>query len=130
MANLSLAHNKLQGPIPWSFGKLISTVCLDLSDNNLSGEIFESLIEPCLKYINVSFNRLQGKIPYGGVIAQFSAQSFMGNQALCDPPQLKVPPCETSNVGQSTIIVIVRYLLLAMIATILALFLIFALMRN
>ncbi|KAK4577810.1 hypothetical protein RGQ29_028077 [Quercus rubra] len=96
LANLSLAHNKLQGPIPWSFGKLISTVCLDLSDNNLSGEIFESLIEPCLKYINVSFNRLQGKIPYGGVIAQFSAQSFMGNQALCDPPQLKVPPCETN----------------------------------
>ena len=54
----------------------------------------------------------------------------MGNQALCGPPQLKVPPSETSNVGQSTIIVIVMYLLLAMIATILALFLIFALLRN
>ena len=54
----------------------------------------------------------------------------MGNQALCGPPQLKVPPSETSNVGQSTIIVIVMYLLLAMIATILALFLIFALLRT
>ena len=131
LANLSLAHNKFQGPIPWSFGKLISMVCLDLSDNNLSGEIPKSLIElTCLKYFNVSFNRLQGKIPSGGVIAQFSAQSFMGNQALCGPPQLKVPPCETSIVGQSTIIVIVRYLLPAMIATILALFIIFALIRN
>ena len=106
-------------------------VCLDLSDNNLSGEIPKSLIElTCLKYFNVSFNRLQGKIPSGGVIAQFSAQSFMGNQALCGPPQLKVPPCETSIVGQSTIIVIVRYLLPAMIATILALFILFALIRN
>ncbi|KAM3705093.1 hypothetical protein ACJW31_03G054200 [Castanea mollissima] len=131
LANLFLAHNKFQGPIPLSFGKLISMVSLDLSDNNLSGEIPKSLIElTFLKYFNVSFNRLQGKIPYEGVIAQFSAQSFMGNQALCGPPQLKVPPCETSNVGQSTIIVIVRYLLPAMIAAILALFLIFALMRN
>ena len=131
MANLSFAHNKFKGPIPRSFGKLISMVCLDLPDNNLSGEIPKSLIKlTFLKYFNVSFNRLQGEIPFGGAIAQFSASSFMGNQALCGPPQLKVPPCEISNAGQSTIIVIVMYLLLAMIATILALFLIFALLRN
>ena len=54
----------------------------------------------------------------------------MGNQALCGPPQLKVPPCETSNVGQSTTAVIVRYILPAMITTILALFLIFTLLRS
>ena len=74
LANLSFAHNKFKGPIPRSFGKLISMVCLDLSDNNLSGEIPKSLIKlTFLKYFSVSFNRLQGKIPFEGVIAQFSA---------------------------------------------------------
>ncbi|XP_030923061.1 probable LRR receptor-like serine/threonine-protein kinase At3g47570 [Quercus lobata] len=130
LVSLSLAHNKFRGPIPQSFGMLISMEHLDLSDNNFSAEIPKSLMKlKCLKYFNVSFNRLQGEIPFGGAIAQFSASSFMGNQALCGPPQLKVPPCETSNAGQSTTAVILRYILPAMIATILALFLIFALLR-
>ena len=131
LVNLSLAHNKFQGPIPQSFGMLISMENLDLSDNNFSGEIPKSLTKlKCLKHFNVSFNRLQGEIPFGGAIAQSSASSFTGNQALCGPPQLKVPPCETSNVRQSTTTIIVRYILPTMIAIILALFLIFALMKR
>ncbi|XP_075674618.1 uncharacterized protein LOC142643789 [Castanea sativa] len=133
LVNLSLAHNKFQGPIPQSFDKLISIEHLDLSDNNLSGEIPKSLMElKCLKYFNVSFNRLQGEIPYESVIAQFSAQSFMGNEALCGPPKLQVPPCQKSNVGQSktAFTVVVRYILPAMIATILGSILIFFLMRS
>ena len=131
LVNLSLAHNKFQGPIPQSFGMLISMENLDLSDNNFSGEIPKSLTKlKCLKHFNVSFNRLQGEIPFGGAIAQSSASSFTGNQALCGPPQLKVPPCETSNVRQSTTKIIVRYILPTMIAIILALFLIFALMKR
>uniref|UniRef100_A0A7N2MVK8 Protein kinase domain-containing protein n=1 Tax=Quercus lobata TaxID=97700 RepID=A0A7N2MVK8_QUELO len=132
LENLFLAHNKFQGPIPQLFDMLISLESLDLSNNNLSGEIPKSLMElRCLKYFNVSFNRLQGEIPSGGVIDQFSALSFMGNRALCGPPRLQVPPCETGNVGQSkmVIVVIVRYILPTMIAAILALFLIFVLMR-
>ncbi|XP_023870328.2 probable LRR receptor-like serine/threonine-protein kinase At3g47570 [Quercus suber] len=129
LVNLSLAHNKFQGPIPQSFGNLISMERLDLSDNNFSGEIPKSLIElKCLKYFNVSFNRLQGEIPSRGVFNQFSASSFMGNQALCGPPQLQVPPCKRSS--KTTTAVIARYILPAMIATILALFLIFVLMRG
>uniref|UniRef100_A0A2N9FJB3 non-specific serine/threonine protein kinase n=1 Tax=Fagus sylvatica TaxID=28930 RepID=A0A2N9FJB3_FAGSY len=102
LANLSIAHNKFQGPIPQSFDKLISMVFLDLSHNNFSGVIPKSLMElKYLKYFNVSFNRLQGEIPFGGVIGKFSAQSFMGNEALCGPPQLQVPPCKSSNIGHS-----------------------------
>ncbi|XP_065623845.1 probable LRR receptor-like serine/threonine-protein kinase At3g47570 [Quercus suber] len=131
LVNLSLAHNKFQGPIPQSFGMLISMQNLDLSDNNFSGEIPKSLTKlEYLNYFNVSFNRLQGEIPFGGAIAQSPPSSFTGNQALCGPPQLKVPPCETSNVGQSTTTVLVRYILPTMMATILALFLIFALLRR
>uniref|UniRef100_A0A7N2MVJ3 Uncharacterized protein n=1 Tax=Quercus lobata TaxID=97700 RepID=A0A7N2MVJ3_QUELO len=74
---LSLENNELVGPSPTTIRGM----------NNLQGEIPKSLIElTFLKYFNVSFNRLQGKIPFEGVIAQFSAQSFMGNQALCGPP--------------------------------------------
>ena len=133
LENLSLAHNKFQGHIPHSIDKLISMVHLDLSDNNLSGEIPMSLVElKGLKYFNVSFNRLQGEIPSTGVIAQFSAQSFIGNEALCGPSKLQVPPCKTSNAGQSrtSTAIIVRYILPTMIATILALVLLFALMRH
>ncbi|KAM4088136.1 hypothetical protein ACB094_07G048000 [Castanea mollissima] len=129
LVNLSLAHNKFQGPIPQSFGNLISMERLDLSDNYFSGEIPKSLIGlKCLKYFNVSFNRLKGEIPSRGVFNQFSASSFMGNQALCGPPQLQVPPCKRSS--KTTTAVIVRYILPAMIAAILALFLIFVLMRG
>ncbi|XP_030943040.1 probable LRR receptor-like serine/threonine-protein kinase At3g47570 [Quercus lobata] len=129
LVNLSLAHNKFQGPIPQSFGNLISMERLDLSDNKFSGEIPQSLIElKCLKYFNVSFNRLQGEIPSRGVFNQFSASSFMGNQALCGPLKLQVPPCKRSS--KTTTVVIVRYILPTMIAAILALFLIFVLMRG
>ena len=133
LENLSLAHNKFQGPIPCSFDKLISMVHLDLYDNNLSREIPMSLVElKGLKYFNVSFNRLQGEIPFTGVIAQFSAQSFMGNKALYGLSKLQVPPCKTSNAGQSrtSTAIIVRYILPTMIAIILALVLLFALMRH
>ena len=129
LVNLSLAHNKFHGPIPQSLGNLISMERLDLSNNNFSGEIPKSIIElKCLKYFNVSFNRLQGEIPSRGIISQFSASSFMGNQALCGPPQLQVPPCKRSS--KTTTAVTVRYILPAMIAAILALFLIFFLMRG
>uniref|UniRef100_A0A7N2L713 non-specific serine/threonine protein kinase n=2 Tax=Quercus lobata TaxID=97700 RepID=A0A7N2L713_QUELO len=133
LVNLSIAHNKFEGPIPMSFDKLISMVRLDLSNNNLSGEIPKSLMKlKYLKYFNVSFNRLRGEIPFGGFIAQFSAQSFMGNQALCGAPQLQVPPCEARNVGKSKTItaISVRYILPIMIAVILALVLVFVLMRH
>ena len=133
LVNLSIAHNKFEGPIPMSFDKLISMVRLDLSNNNLLGEIPKSLMKlKCLKYFNVSFNRLRGEIPFGGPIAQFSAQSFMGNQALCGPPQLQVPPCETRNVGKSKTIttISVRYILPTMIVAILALVLVSVLMRH
>ncbi|KAM4108678.1 hypothetical protein ACB094_03G063100 [Castanea mollissima] len=133
LVNLSIAHNKFEGPIPMSFDKLISMMLLDLSNNNLSGEIPKSLMKlKCLKFFNVSFNRLRGEIPFGGFIAQFSAQSFMGNQALCGPPQLQVPPCEARNVGKLKTIttVSVRYILPTMIAIILALVLLFVLMRH
>ncbi|XP_022738736.1 receptor kinase-like protein Xa21 isoform X2 [Durio zibethinus] len=93
---LSLAENKLQGSIPESFNGSISLEFLDLSVNNISGVIPVSLVELFyLQYFNVSSNELQGEIPSGGPFANFSAQSYMMNKALCGAARLQVPPCKT-----------------------------------
>ncbi|XP_018828263.2 LRR receptor-like serine/threonine-protein kinase GSO1 [Juglans regia] len=114
LVNLSLAYNKLEGSIPEACGELVSLEFLDLSNNKLSGDIPKSLEAlSYLKYLNVSFNRLQGKIPTGGPFENFSAASFMSNNALCGAPQLQVPPCkEDSPLKKKTIVVhVLKYVL-------------------
>ncbi|KAG7963686.1 hypothetical protein I3843_09G130800 [Carya illinoinensis] len=111
---LSLAGNQLEGSIPKSFGDLVSLEQLDISGNNLSGEIPKSLEAFIyLKYLNVSFNRLRGEIPTRGPFLNFSATSFMSNDALCGAPQLQVLPCkkDTSRSRRSKIRHILTFLL-------------------
>ncbi|KAG2684921.1 hypothetical protein I3760_10G098500 [Carya illinoinensis] len=92
---LSLAVNQLEGSIPISFGGLLSLELLDLVGNNLSGEIPKSLeVLQYLKYLNVSYNKLRGEIPTQGPFVNFSAESFMSNDALCGVIRLNVPPCK------------------------------------
>ncbi|XP_039685026.1 probable LRR receptor-like serine/threonine-protein kinase At3g47570 [Medicago truncatula] len=94
LQNLSLADNKLNGSIPKSLGEMVSLISLDLSQNMLTGVIpksLESLLY--LQNINFSYNRLQGEIPDGGHFKNFTAQSFMHNEALCGDPRLQVPTC-------------------------------------
>ncbi|XP_059635705.1 probable LRR receptor-like serine/threonine-protein kinase At3g47570 [Cornus florida] len=103
LVSLSLFDNEMQGPILQSLGNLTSLELLDLSRNNLSGKIPESLEElRYLQYLNVSFNRLQGEIPSGGHFANFTAWSFMHNDALCGEPRLQVSSCKTNKNGRLT----------------------------
>ncbi|WJZ99077.1 hypothetical protein VitviT2T_017552 [Vitis vinifera] len=95
LVQLHLSHNKLQGHMPPNFGDLVSLECLDLSGNNLSGSIPKSLEAlKYLKYLNVSVNKLQREIPNGGPFANFTAESFISNLALCGAPRFQVMACE------------------------------------
>ncbi|KAJ7947116.1 Receptor-like protein kinase [Quillaja saponaria] len=92
---LYLEHNHLQGCIPESIGGMLSIRFLDMSHKILSGLIPTSLeLLIYMEYFNVSYNKLQGEIPDGESFVNFTAQSFMMNDALCGRPDLQVPPCE------------------------------------
>ena len=94
---MDLAYNILEGPIPESFGDLISLEVLNLSNNKISGSIPTSMEKLFyLRDLNLSFNKLEGEIPSGGIFANFTAESFMGNELLCGLPSLQVQPCKVS----------------------------------
>ncbi|XP_060192356.1 probable LRR receptor-like serine/threonine-protein kinase At3g47570 [Lycium barbarum] len=98
MAELSFAENRLEGPIPESFGNMVALESLDLSHNKLSGVILKSLVALSnLNYLNVSYNRLSGEIPIEGPFSNFSYDSFLSNEALCGASRLQIPACRSSS---------------------------------
>ncbi|XP_027182366.1 probable LRR receptor-like serine/threonine-protein kinase At3g47570 [Coffea eugenioides] len=95
---LNLSQNQFQGSIPESFGNMLSLQGLYLSHNNLSGFIPNSLEAlRDLKELDVSYNHLSGEIPSGGHFANFTAESFLFNDALCGDSRFHVPPCPRTN---------------------------------
>ncbi|XP_030458781.2 probable LRR receptor-like serine/threonine-protein kinase At3g47570 [Syzygium oleosum] len=95
LASLNLSRNSFQGLIPQSIGDLKGLDFLDLSYNELSGAIPESMEGlPYLQSLHLSFNKLSGEIPNGGPFRNFSALSFIGNEALCGNATFQVPPCK------------------------------------
>ncbi|CAN4106781.1 unnamed protein product [Withania somnifera] len=103
LQSLDLSNNSFFGQIPLSFSNLISLEFLNLSLNVLSGTIPKSLEKlSYLKNINVSFNVLEGEIPTGGVFANSTLQSFLGNKGLCGMHILEVPVCHITNPGKQT----------------------------
>ncbi|XP_049392510.1 receptor kinase-like protein Xa21 [Solanum stenotomum] len=100
---LDLSNNSFFGQIPLSFANLISLEFLDLSLNALSSTIPKSLEKlPYLKSINVSFNDLEGEIPGGGVFANSTVRSFLGNKGLCGMHILEIPACVVTNPGKQS----------------------------
>ncbi|XP_049391663.1 receptor kinase-like protein Xa21 [Solanum stenotomum] len=103
LQNLDLSNNSFFGKIPLSFANLISLKDLNLSLNALSGTIPKSLEKlSYLKSINVSFNDLEGEIPSGGVFANSTMQSFLGNKGLCGMHILEIPACAITNPGKQS----------------------------
>nr|URP22648.1 polygalacturonase inhibiting protein [Lilium regale] len=69
LQNLDLSHNKIYGSIPKQIAQL-----------NFDGPTS----------FNVSYNKLCGKIPTGGLMGQFDQFVYIQNKCLCGSP---LPPC-------------------------------------
>ena len=64
---LNLSENELTGNIPEFMGEYKNMTSLNLSNNLLSGNIPESFARyyDNKRYINLSYNQMQGMIPFG-----------------------------------------------------------------
>ncbi|KAK9019363.1 hypothetical protein V6N11_053887 [Hibiscus sabdariffa] len=95
---LNLSHNFFQGQIQLQYAGNHDFYVLDLSHNNLTGMIPESL-----RYfvkVNLSYNSLEGPIPH--YLSIFSTpDSFWGNQLLCGNVQ-GFPQCSHSPIENTT----------------------------
>ena len=85
---------------------------LDLSNNYLFSTIPKTIEElQYLKFLNLSFNNLSREIPFGGPFANFTAESFLGNVALCGNSTFGVPPCTSlSSQGSKVKQLLLRYI--------------------
>ncbi|CAA2994089.1 probable LRR receptor-like serine threonine-kinase At3g47570 [Olea europaea subsp. europaea] len=76
---------------------MLSLEQLDLSHNNLSGNIPKSLEAlKYLTYLDISFNDLHGEVPSCGPFRNCSSKSFMSNEGLCGDPVYGLRSCPTS----------------------------------
>ncbi|KAL3747389.1 hypothetical protein ACJRO7_016209 [Eucalyptus globulus] len=102
LASLNLSRNSFQGSIPQLIGHLKGLGFLDLSYNELSCMIPKSMEElTYLQNLNLSFNKLSGEIPNGEPFGNFSALSFIGNEALCGNAIFQVPRCKVNEMKSS-----------------------------
>ncbi|MCL7035627.1 hypothetical protein MKW94_014526 [Papaver nudicaule] len=63
-----------------------SLTWLDLNHNKIFGRIPEEIKGLELQLLNVSYNSLCGKIPYGGKMQSFHSTDYFHNKCLCGSP--------------------------------------------
>ncbi|XP_020230888.1 receptor-like protein kinase HSL1 [Cajanus cajan] len=80
--DLNLANNEMGGEIPDEIGSLSVLNFLDLSNNQFSGNVPLGLQNLKLNQLNLSYNRLSGRLPPLLAKDMYRA-SFMGNPGLC-----------------------------------------------
>ncbi|XP_028086005.1 receptor-like protein 33 [Camellia sinensis] len=97
---LNFSGNGFTGSIPLSLENLTELESLDLSQNKLSGEIPQQLTSlTFLEVFDVLQNNLTGIIPRGQQFETFSNTSYGGNADLCGFPLSK--ECKTPKVTES-----------------------------
>ncbi|KAL0414392.1 UNVERIFIED_CONTAM: Polygalacturonase inhibitor [Sesamum radiatum] len=111
---IELQRNRLEGDISFLFGKNktiqiadfsrnmlqfnLSNVefpdslsTLDLNHNRITGSLPEGLTKLDSLFLNVSYNRLCGRIPVGGRLQTLDYTSYFHNKCLCGAP---LPDCK------------------------------------
>jgi hypothetical protein len=95
LALLNLTMNKLSGSIPNTIASIGNLQQLYLAHNSFSGLIPTDLQNlTLLTKLDLSFNDLHGEVPKGGVFANATGLTIVGNGDLCGGnPQLHLAPC-------------------------------------
>ncbi|KAL9238181.1 hypothetical protein vseg_012644 [Gypsophila vaccaria] len=125
---LSMQGNFFQGHIPKELSNtsLRSLQILDLSRNNLSGSIPESLLGLPLTLLNLSYNNLQGEVPTSGVFSNATGFSVFGNAKLCGgPPELKLHHCRDSHKNHYKMALLVGIPVFIVLVAVVSLYIIF-----
>jgi hypothetical protein len=86
-----MEDNFFQGSIPSSFSSLRGIQFLDLSCNNLSGQLPNFLVTIPFISLNLSYNNFEGEVPRKGVFTNESAVSVVGNDEFWNCICLNVP---------------------------------------
>lgn len=68
-----------------------SLASLDLNHNRIYGRLPETLTGLDLQKLNVSYNKLCGKIPAGGRLQKYDYSAYFHNRCLCGSP---LPACK------------------------------------
>ncbi|XP_038700166.1 receptor-like protein 14 [Tripterygium wilfordii] len=85
---INLSENSFQGTIPASFGELKSLTSLDLSDNQLSGELEVLFAKTWLSLLKLSNNYFSGHIPANFNLCRFEILQLDGNNFVGELPDL------------------------------------------
>ncbi|KAJ0078439.1 hypothetical protein Patl1_37009 [Pistacia atlantica] len=93
LKDIDLSGNNLSGNISTSLLSLDSLESLQLQDNKLTGAI-PAFNQSSLKVFNVSNNNLSGEIPKTPTLQSFNSTSFSKNLELCGSPSFN--PCSFS----------------------------------
>ncbi|KAK9025111.1 hypothetical protein V6N11_065008 [Hibiscus sabdariffa] len=88
---INFSHNSLEEQLPESLGDLKNLESLDISSNNIAGNVPMSLSKINLTFLNLSFNNFEGKIPSGGIFDSATYMSFLGNPRLCGAKSSRLP---------------------------------------
>nr|QAS62476.1 LRR receptor-like serine/threonine-protein kinase EFR [Sedum alfredii] len=129
---LNIAGNSFNGSIPSSLGSLRALQWLDLSNNNLSGVIPKELTYiATLQNLNLSYNQLEGEVP---LFNKSSRLSVVGNMRLCGGNQeLKLQPCK-HRLKRKTIskksVIFITLGIIAMFTLFICLFILFCIRRK
>ncbi|KAL7242829.1 hypothetical protein ACSBR1_015259 [Camellia fascicularis] len=115
LATLDVSNNRLLGSIPNSLSN-----CLSLEWLHLEGLIPSYLSELHLEKLNLSFNKLHGRLPMEGIFRNESAISVVGNNDVCGGiPYLRLPLCPSSKSNKNKLSHKMKVILTAVVVLVL-----------